>query len=63
MYLLLTDPDNLDINRMLSSLLTLSHHYEDRLIDEKDPMYTPDTHMYISPIIKKIINQQKAIEA
>ena len=62
-YLLLTDPEQLDTKRLLSNLLTFSHHYEDRLIDENDPLYTPDTHMYISPFIKKLIAQQKSIEA
>lgn len=63
MYLLNSDPETFDPHAMLSYLLRISHHYEDRFIDESDALYTADTHMYISPIVKKLIAQQKAIQA
>lgn len=63
MYLLWTQPENLNMNQMLLNLLELSTHYENRLIDVRDPLYKPDTHMCISPIIQKLITQQASIEA
>ena len=62
LYLLDTQPENLDMKTCLSNLLSIASHWESMVwITEETIKENPDSYMRITPILEKLLVQQDAI--